>query len=134
MCTIDETRHGHYCPVSHGSLPVADPHVLDLHHDNTNIPAGHEVRRPTLGRVIIPLDSPSIGPITIQLPSCACPAVAARVLAEELYALLVRVILEVLVAEELLLLGAGPGYAGCTPYGGAYAGDLGGVEVEQEGG
>ena len=61
-------------------------------------------------------------------------ALRAGVLAEELDALFVRVVLEMAVAKVLFLLRPRLGYPRLASYGGADAGDLGRVEVEEEGG
>jgi hypothetical protein len=106
--TVRHAALWHQGIISHIALPITDPHVPNLHHDDTHVTARDELACPLLSRIAL--------------------------LAEELCALVVGVVGEMLVTEELLLLGAGLGQARGTAYGGADAGNLGRVEVEEEGG
>ena len=101
---------------------VTNPHILNLDHNNSNIPARHKISPP-----------PRLPTTTAVRAGSAAVGVVA-ILPEELDALLERVILNVQLAKVFLLLGPGLRYPRGAPYGRADAADRGGVEVEEDGG
>lgn len=111
-CPVNDVCFRLQSPIPHSSLPIADPHIFDLNYDDVNIPTGNKIGSPST-------------PITVD--PCA------GVLAEELGTLRVRVVLEMAIAKVLLLFGAWLCYPCHASYGGADAGNLRRVEVEEEG-